>query len=212
VKICGLTRREDALEAAAAGADFLGVVSVPESPRFRTPQEARALAEGIDRPLVIVVADLTLGESVEAAGVSGAAVVQLHGREPPELVEILGKEGPWEVWKALRIQGPEDLKTGLDLYGEKAIGLLLDAWHPHRKGGTGVPFSWSDLADLRDAVPERILLGLAGGLSPENVSEAISCLRPNLVDVSSGVEGNPGQKNHARIRAFLEQVRGHGEE
>ncbi len=212
VKICGLTRREDALEAASAGADFLGVVSVPESPRFRAPREARALTEGIPRPLVIVVADMTLAESVESARASGASVIQLHGRESPELVGALGEEGPWDVWKALRIRSPEDLKIGLDLYGEIAVGLLLDAWHPHRKGGTGVPFSWSDLADLRDSVPERILLGLAGGLSPENVDEAIACLRPNLVDVSSGVEGSPGHKSHARIRAFLERVRGHGEE
>ena len=210
VKVCGLTQRRDALEVEEAGADFMGVVSVPESPRFRTPEEAGALAAGLKTPLAIVIADRNLRECVEAGRVSGAHVIQLHGQEGPELVKHLGEEGPWEVWKALRVRGPRDLAEGLASYGEAATGLLLDAWHPRKKGGTGAPFSWREVSALRDTVPADLVLGIAGGLSPENVAEAIRWLRPDLVDVSSGVEESPGKKNHVRIREFVQQVRGAG--
>ena len=210
VKICGLTRRGDVLEVAGAGADYVGVVSVRESPRFRTPRQARILADGVGIPLVIVLADRTLEECVEAGSGADAGVIQLHGQESPEQVKQLAEEGPWDVWKALRIREAEDLSRGLDRYGEQASGLLLDGWHPHRRGGTGVPFSWKEVAAFRDAVPRGILFGIAGGLSPENVSEALDALRPDLVDVSSGVEESPGNKSHALIREFVLQVRSAG--
>ncbi len=210
VKICGLTSREDALEAAAAGADFLGVVSVAGSPRFRTPREAGSLAQGLGAPLVIVLADRTLEEAVEAAATSGARVVQLHGQEGPEFVDVLRDAGPWNVWKALRVRGPEDVRAGLTAYRGSADGILLDGWHPRQRGGTGVRFPWDAVAELRGEVPAGVLFGVAGGLSPENVSAAVTRLRPDLVDVSSGVEEKPGKKSRARVRAFIEQVHSGG--
>ena len=100
VKICGLTRRKDAIHAAGAGADYLGVVLVPNTPRFQTPKEARALLDGIQLPSVIVVANLELPHLMGVAELVGAAVIQLHGDEPPELVTELREAGPWDVWKA----------------------------------------------------------------------------------------------------------------
>jgi phosphoribosylanthranilate isomerase len=168
------------------------------------------LTEGVGTPLVMVIADQALEACVEAGRLSGAGVIQLHGRESPELVGCLAEEGPWRVWKAIRMREPDDLKRGLDRYGARVSGLLLDGWHPHRKGGTGVRFAWDEVAALRDSVPPKTLLGIAGGLSPENVLEAVGALRPDLVDVSSGVEVDPGRKSHARIREFVQQVRDAG--
>lgn len=210
VKICGLTRRKDALHAAEAGADFLGVVSVPNTPRFQTPEEARALLDGIQLPSVIVVANLDLPRLMGAAEIVGAAVIQLHGDEPPDLVSELREGGPWEVWKALRVRGQADVREELARYGEVADGLLLDGWHPEKSGGAGVAFSWDGAVGVRDSLPPGLLFGVAGGLSPENVCEAMRRLRPHLVDVSSGVEEGPGVKDPSRVEAFIRSVRAAG--
>jgi len=207
VKICGLTRREDAIHAAGAGADFLGVVLVPNTPRFQTPKEARALLDGIQLPAVIVVANLDLPDLMEAAEIVGAGVIQLHGDESPELVTELREAGPWEVWKALRVRGRADVRDKLARYGEVANGVLLDGWDPDKIGGTGVAFSWEDVAGVRDAFPPGLLLAVAGGLGPENVHDAVTMLRPQLVDVSSGVEEGLGIKDPSLVEAFIRRVR-----
>ncbi len=207
VKICGLTRRADALQAAGAGADYLGVVLVPNTPRAGTPEEARALLDGIQVPSVMVVADLAVSELISTAEVVGASVIQLHGGEPPELVTALREAGPWKVWKSLRVRGRADVMKGLELFGGVADGLLLDGWHPEKTGGTGTPFSWEEVAEVRDAVPPGLLLVAAGGLRPDNVREAVIRLRPHVVDVSSGVEERPGIKNRSRVEAFIQSVR-----
>jgi len=207
VKICGLTRREDAIHAAGAGADFLGVVLVPNTPRFQTPKEARALLDGIQLPAVIVVANLDLPDLMEAAETVGAGVIQLHGDESPELVTELREAGPWEVWKALRVRGRADVRDKLARYGEVANGVLLDGWDPDKIGGTGVAFSWEDVAGVRDAFPPGLLLAVAGGLGPENVHDAVTMLRPQLVDVSSGVEEGLGIKDPSLVEAFIRRVR-----
>lgn len=207
VKICGLTRRVDALQAAQAGADYLGVVLVPNTPRARTPEEARALLDGIQLPTVIVVADLAVSELRGTAQRVGASVIQLHGDEPPELAAELREAGPWKVWKALRVRGRADVMEGLDRFGGVVDGVLLDGWHPEKIGGTGTPFSWEEVAEVRDAVPPGLLLVAAGGLRPDNVHEAVVRLRPQVVDVSSGVEERPGIKNRVRVEAFIQSVR-----
>jgi len=207
VKICGLTRRVDAMDAVEAGADFLGVVLVPDTPRARTPKEARALLADTGVPSVIVVADLGPSEIREAAEMVGASIIQLHGEESPEVVMELHEAGPWKVWKALRVRGQADLMEGLARFGEVADGLLLDAWHPGRRGGTGVRFSWEEVAEVRTAVPPRLLLVAAGGLAPDNVREAVITLRPQVVDVSSGVEERPGIKDRIRVEAFIRSFR-----
>ena len=207
VKICGLTRRVDALHAAEAGADYLGVVLVPNTPRARTPAEAKALLDGIQVPSVIVVADLALSDLRRAAEVVGASVIQLHGDETPDLVTELRQTGAWEVWKALRVRGWPDVMEGLARFGGVVDGLLLDGWHPEKTGGTGKPFPWGEVAEIRDAYPPGLVLVAAGGLRPDNVREAVIKLRPQVVDVSSGVEESPGIKNQVQVEKFILRVR-----
>jgi phosphoribosylanthranilate isomerase len=207
IKICGLTRREDAELAAGAGADFLGVVLVPGTPRALSPKAARDVLGGLAPPAVAVMADLPLDQAAALAETIGAAVVQLHGGETPAFAGDLKELGPWKVWKAIRVKGVEDVLRGLDAYGAVVDGILLDGWHPRKKGGSGTPFSWEEVAEVRGKVPEEVRLIAAGGLSPENVEEAIRRLRPHVVDVSSGVEERPGIKSPEKVRAFVRNAR-----
>jgi len=208
VKVCGLTRTGDAIHAARAGADFLGVVLVPNTPRFQTPEQAKLTLNGIRLPTVVVMADLGRFDAVQAAEIVGADVIQLHGEEPPELVAELRQDGPWEVWKALRLRNASELRVGLARYGPVVDGLVLDGWHPEKRGGTGVAFSWEEVAEVRGEVPEGLLLVIAGGLTAENVCEAVVRLRPDVVDVSSGVEERPGIKDQRMVETFIRNVRG----
>ncbi|MBT8396873.1 MAG: phosphoribosylanthranilate isomerase [Gemmatimonadetes bacterium] len=208
VKVCGLTRTKDALFAASRGAEYLGVVLVPETPRFRTPEEARLILDGSGAHGVIVVANQEVTWVSDAARTTGADVIQLHGEEPPEFIASLRRQGPWKIWRALAVRGPEDVIHGIAAFGTVVDGLLLDAWHPERQGGTGRVFSWEAVAEVRDRVPDDLLLAVAGGLGPENVSQAISCLEPDLVDVSSGVEEEPGIKSSLLVEAFIRNAKG----
>lgn len=208
VKICGLTRPADAEYAAAAGADYLGCVLVPSSPRAVDAERARGVssaAPGV--PLVLVVAGLGVTELEAAATVAGASVLQLHGDETPDLVRALRSRGPWRVWKGVRVRDAASAREALDRWGGIVDGILLDGWAPHQLGGTGTPFPWEEVASLRPAVPEGTLLIAAGGLKPENVGRAVSLLRPDVVDVSSGVESTPGVKDPARVREFVLRAR-----
>jgi phosphoribosylanthranilate isomerase len=222
VKICGLTRPEDASLAAALGADWIGVVLVPNTPRARTAEQAAELlaaarAESPQVKLAIVV-DAGVGSGAvadsgkgiepvqalaEAARRSGAHALQLHGAETPELVRALRREGGWELWKALRVRAGDTLLFEATRWAGEADLLLLDGWHPSQLGGAGVTFPWEALEAIRAQWPEGLQLGAAGGLRPDTVGEAIARLRPDLVDVSSGVELAPGQKDPERLRAFL---------
>ena len=207
VKICGLTRRKDAVRAAEAGADFLGVVLVGDSPRGLSPGEAGVVVRGLDLPVVAVAADLSPEEAAAAAETVGASILQLHGNETPDEVARLGELGDWELWKALRVRDAGEVKEGLASFSETVTGLLLDGWHPIQKGGTGSPFPWEAVAGVRDLFPPGLLFIAAGGLTPENVGRAISGLRPHVVDVSSGVEREPGIKDHSRIFDFIRAAR-----
>jgi phosphoribosylanthranilate isomerase len=135
------------------------------------------------------------------ARTAGASVIQLHGDETEGMVRDLRSEGEWEIWKAVRVREQADLATAVDRFAPLVNLLLLDAWHPTELGGTGRRFPWEVLegADL----PSDLRIGVAGGLTPENVAEAVDRLRPDLVDVSSGVEASPGTKDPDRVRAFV---------
>jgi phosphoribosylanthranilate isomerase len=163
--------------------------------------------DGIALPKVIVVADQGIDDLVSAAETVGASVVQLHGGETPELAAELREGGPCEVWKALRVRSIADVRQGLADFGGRVHGLLLDGWHPDRMGGTGRTFSWREVGEIRSEFPADLDFIAAGGLRPENVREALARLRPQIVDVSSGVEERPGKKDPSRVEAFIQQVR-----
>ncbi len=211
VKICGITDLEDARVAALAGADFLGFIFYPRSPRYVTPEVAGRIvatlrAERLTVLTVGVFVDALLAEIEHAMRVAGLDLVQLHGREPPELVQTLNGR----AFKALRPRSGDEGRADALRYlpvapaDTRAPQLLVDAYHPGAYGGTGQVGDWH-LAHALVQQCERLLL--AGGLTPDNVAQAISQVRPWGVDVSSGVEASPGRKDHGRVRAFIAAAR-----
>ena len=201
VKICGITSVEDARLALDAGADALGFVFWPMSPRFVTPEAAAAITATLPSFVtrVGVFVDAAPDELARAAAVAGLDVLQLHGDEPPATLRAL----PRRVLKAFRVGagfGTEDVLA----YSNAGFGVLLDTLRADLPGGTGAAFDWTLARGLRERVP---FLVLAGGLRPDNVAKAIAVVRPHAVDVSSGVERSPGRKDEGKLRAFVEAVR-----
>jgi phosphoribosylanthranilate isomerase len=202
VKICGVTRVEDARGAWAAGADALGLNFYPRSPRYVTGETARLLAR--TRPALGSVVGVFVNESPDVIRARvrecGLTAVQLHGDEPPEACEGYGVP----VIKALRVRGAEDVERARAYVGVGEVAaLLLDGAAPGYGGG-GVGFDWSLVARLADAgVPVLV----AGGLNPGNVAEAVRATRPYGVDVASGVETGPGIKDAQAVRAFVRAVK-----
>jgi phosphoribosylanthranilate isomerase len=194
VKICGITRLEDALAAADAGASAIGFVFWPNSPRFIDPYRARAIVRRL--PPFVTPVGLFVDQPQEfIAGVSSLVrlgAVQLHGDETPAFASAIALP----VIKALPVEGARDWPAGAT--------LLLDAHDPARRGGTGRTIDWHAAAAV--AAERRVLL--AGGLTPENVADAIARVRPFGIDVSSGVERAPGVKDRHRITALFEAVHG----
>jgi phosphoribosylanthranilate isomerase len=150
------------------------------------------------------VADLSAGEAADAALRSGARAIQLHGMEDPGTLLRLREMGDWELWKAVRVRSGADVVAAAREFSGAVDLLLLDRWDPLRLGGTGAPFDWDEVAPRRAEIP--LPLGVAGGLDPENVADAVRRLRPDLVDASSGLESAPGIKDPDRIRAFVAAV------
>ena len=197
VKICGLTRLEDAGWANELLPDYVGFMFA-ESRRRVTPEAAARIAEKIDQGVkrVGVFVNPAIDEIREVLDTCPLDVLQLHGEETPEFCEKTGIP----VWKAFRMRAPEVL-TELDAY--RVDAYLLDGWHPESHGGTKTTFPW-EWAERYDFEDKRMVL--AGGLTVQNVAEAIRRVQPWAVDVSSGVE-TAGIKNTARIAAFMERVR-----
>ena len=198
VKICGLTAAEDAAAAVAAGADALGFVFVPGTPRCISPERAAAIIAALP-PLVSAVGvfvDQPLDEVAAIATACRLQAVQLHGNEPPAYCRRLSVP----VIKAIRVRGPESLAA---LEGYPARAFLLDAFVEGQPGGTGATFPW---ALAREATRHGRII-LSGGLRPETVAEAVRTIRPFGVDVSSGVERRPGLKDHEKVREFIVAVR-----
>jgi len=201
VKICGITNAEDALAAAEAGADLLGFNFSARSPRRVSPRDARLIAEELPAGVARVGVFVNEGEPeavLRAVSESGVGAAQLHGDETPEFCARLGGVS---VIKALRVGPGFSVERAL-LYATDA--LLLDAHVEGAWGGTGQTFDWAVARRVREAVPK---LFLAGGLTPENVSEAVRAVRPFAVDVCSGVETSPGRKSFRLMRRFVEAVR-----
>lgn len=201
IKICGITRVEDAAQAVDAGADAIGLMFYERSPRFvsltKAAEIARALPPFVARVGVFVNA--TPDEVARAVDAAGLTTLQFHGNESPE---TCAQHGGHRVIKAFRIAARESLSC---LPGYRDCGAwLLDSYTPGQLGGTGATFNW-DLAVEAAALGVPILL--AGGLTPANVGDAIARVRPFAVDVSSGVEDAPGIKSASRIREFAAAVR-----
>lgn len=209
VKICGVTRREDAECAVRSGASFVGVILAPGGKRTIARDRAADLLDGIDARRVGVFVDASVDEMVAAALAIGLDVLQLHGSEAPEAAAELRAAGPWSVWKALRPRTADDFAHDAARYADPASvdGILLDGWSPDAPGGTGARFPWEAIARRRAVLPTEIALIAAGGLNPSNVSEAVRLLRPDVVDVSSGVERSPGIKDHDAVLGFVHAAR-----
>lgn len=200
VKLCGMTRPEDARAACALGIQAIGLVFHAASPRaVSVPVACRITAEAppwVERVGVFV--NESPGRIAEIAGACGLTLVQLHGDEPPE--SLRGLRLP--AVKALRVRAEADLEA-LDTYAAHARFLLLDSQVPGKAGGTGERSDWA----LASRAAGRHRIVLAGGLTPANVGEAIRMVRPHGVDVSSGIESAPGRKDPERMREFVCAVR-----
>jgi phosphoribosylanthranilate isomerase len=207
VKICGLVRPEDAGMAVAAGADYLGAILSPGFSRSVDPALAASFPGRSDVPLVAVLVDEDLDAALRSARTAGASVIQLHGQEPPELLDALRREAPWHLWKAVHVRSPGDVTRAVEVYGEVAHGLLLEGWHETARGGAGAPFAWEEVAQVRGRLPEHLALVVAGGLTPDNVERAVEVLAPHVVDVSSGVEARLGAKDPGAVQAFIRNAR-----
>ena len=198
VKICGITRVEDALAAAAAGVDAIGLVFAEASPRCVSADRARAIAAALP-PFVTVVGlfvDAPAARIREVLGQLPLDLLQFHGRESPEECRQFGRP----YIRAVRMVPGVDLAAEARRYAQ-AAGLLLDAYDPQLAGGTGATFDW---ARVPPDIGKPVIL--AGGLTPENVARAIQAVRPYAVDVSSGVEQGKGIKDAAKIAAFIRNV------
>jgi phosphoribosylanthranilate isomerase len=205
IKICGITNLEDALAAAELGVDVLGFNFYKPSPRYIAPESAREIIKQLPRA-VLAVGVFVNEESPESvlaiakeAGVSG---LQLHGDESPEFCKELSATS-YYVIKALAAGAGFDMQQA-EAYDLEVDAILLDTKDNDLRGGTGRVFDWSIARQVKQLLPK---LYLAGGLSPENIAEAIERVSPYAVDACSSLEDAPGKKNHARMRAFVERAR-----
>jgi phosphoribosylanthranilate isomerase len=201
IKICGLTREDDALFCADQGADFLGFIFVPSTPRFVEPERAATIAakvreRGEQRPRIVgVFRDASSDYIREIGSLVGLDLVQLQGSESNDQARELGLP----VVKTLRVG--ETLPDTQCC--PSADWLLFDTYDERRAGGTGRRFEWSLLAQYERSKP----FFLSGGLTPENVVAGISLVRPDAIDLASGVESEPGVKDHDKVARLFERVR-----
>jgi phosphoribosylanthranilate isomerase len=206
IKICGITKAGQGIAIANLGATALGFICVRNSPRYIQPSKIKAIAEQlppeVDR--IGVFANASQQEIKEVLIEAGLSSVQLHGDESPQfcqqLRDFLGDE--IELLKALRIKTPAALLT-VDRYQSWVDTLLLDAYHPQALGGTGKTLDWESLKQFNPNQPWL----LAGGLTPNNVTQALSLVKPDGIDLSSGVERSPGDKDLVKVAQLLTKLR-----
>jgi phosphoribosylanthranilate isomerase len=198
VKICGFTRVEDAVYAAHLGVDAIGLVFYPPSPRHVEIEQAVKIVNALPAfaSVVALFVDEQEARIREVLARVSIDCLQFHGDEPAEACRIYGKR----YIKAVRMQDGIDI-SALALHYHDAAGLLLDAYHPGAKGGTGSQFDW-------ELIPKRCILPviLAGGLDATNAKQAVQAVRPYALDVSSGVEAEKGVKDSLKMAAFIKQV------
>ena len=206
IKFCGLTRAADARAAAMCGARYVGVVFAA-GPRRLEPAAATVVLDGAGSGIlrVGVFADADVSAIANAVRVAGLDIVQLHGDPSARQVKQVRAGTGARVWAVMRLTGAASASRVTELDGE-ADAVVFETLVAGRLGGTGTAFDWN--AAARGPRPRRSRLVVAGGLSPENVAQALAALSPDIVDVSSGVELRPGVKDHERMRVFADAVRG----
>ena len=204
IKICGLSTPDMVDAAVAARATHIGLVHYPPSPRHVSLERAAALRARVPRAVKVVL--LLVNEQPQPTAQAIQAVrpdvVQFHGSETPEWLAVLKQNTPLEIWKAIGVSGTDNLERA-QRYKDAAHRVLYDAPAKKLPGGTGLAFDWSLLTSFKHTMP----WGLAGGLTPETVAEAIRMTGAELVDASSGLESAPGIKDAAKIAAFCEAAR-----
>ncbi len=204
VKICGITNKEDARAAVDYGADALGFVLIPESPRLIDPRLAKDIRYTLPpfvQTVILVEDSEDDSESAYEARDAGFSALQFYVGE-----RSLNDVWPLSFIRAFRIRDENSL-TEIETYLEDTSpnAILLDTYHKDKLGGSGETFNWDLAIEAKKRFDLPIIL--AGGLTPDNVAEAVARVRPYAVDVSSGVESSPGVKDHAKLRAFIQAVR-----
>ena len=200
VKICGITRVEDALMAQRAGADALGLVMYPKSSRYVDLQQAISLRQVISTDTLCVVLLVNADKAFVERVIDEVKpdLIQFHGDETADFCQ----QFDFPFIRALRMRDDLDIAAEARDYFN-AFGLLFDAWNPNQYGGTGEQFDWQRLPRQRD-----FHLILAGGLNPLNVAEAVATAQPDMVDVSGGVESAAGIKDEEKVRLFINSAKG----
>ena len=202
IKICGITNKQDAHAAVDLGADALGFIFVPGTPRYIQPQVAQGIISKL--PPFITTVGVFADESVEAVSETiesyGLRAAQLHGSETPDYCNMVGKGCRVPIIKAFRVKDRHSLSP---IPEYEISAYLLDTYVKGQKGGTGETFNWGLAREAK--AYGRIII--AGGLTPENVAQAVQHVEPYAVDVGSGVEASPGKKDHSKIKAFIQNVR-----
>lgn len=208
VKICGITKIEQGMTIAGLGADALGFICVPASPRYVSPETIRLIVEHLPATVdrIGVFANSTIENICQVVASSNLTGVQLHGDETAEYADRLRELLPKiEIIKALRVKTPETLEMA-NMYAIHVDTLLLDAYHPDQLGGTGKTLDWKMLAEFRPSCPWL----LAGGLRPDNVLNAIGSFAGNNfsgIDLSSGVEIAPGDKDLTKVADLFDRLK-----
>lgn len=200
VKICGITNRNDASAAVDSGVDALGFVFFQDSPRCVSIKDAAAIIKKL--PSFVTAIGLFVNEKPEQIekiiSMTGIDVIQFHGNETPDMCNFSRR-----IIKAIRVKSLESLDP-LIHFKDKVSEFLLDTFTPDILGGTGQIFNWDIAVDAKQF--GRIIL--AGGLTPDNIAEAVRRVRPYGVDVSSGVESEKGKKDHNKMKLFIERAKG----
>jgi phosphoribosylanthranilate isomerase len=205
IKICGITTLEQGQAIATHGATALGFICVPNSPRYVTAEQIKLIVDGLPKNIdkIGVFANESVEKIVLISQTSGLTGVQLHADESPDFCQKLRQElTKIEIIKALRIRNLDDLENAV-IYANYVDTLLLDAYHPQQLGGTGLTLDWNLLQNFNPGCPWF----LAGGLTPDNIIDALNQVKPDGIDLSSGVEIAPGNKDLDKVARLFARLR-----
>lgn len=202
VKICGITKLDQAIAIEQSGATAIGFICVPGTPRYIDAVNIRAITDQLAIDRVGVFLDAPIETIRDTIAIANLNVVQLHGKESPEFCQEVRALNV-KLIKALRIRSQTDLEQSID-YQSQVDVLLLDAYHPQQAGGTGLTIDWTMLKQFRPTCD----WWLAGGLNPNNVTEALNLVAPDGIDLSSGLENAPGDKNLERVAELFAKIGG----